>query len=209
MTAVPLLLQPQRRAQWRALFDTVALGLPAALVVGVLGWRVAGWGLAILLALLTLAAVVGLGVWRARRLDQSWLIRSLDARLAAFEDSAALLFADVRALDGFRALQRRRLEARAGEAASLDLNPPWSRRSIAVAWARLTNSSLRCWWRAAMLLSASSMRPSLLLTEMPGCIPTDPPDPAQHLSPPPSSSCPSRTLGPRTAHRYRCIGAAG
>ncbi|KPF77094.1 hypothetical protein IP78_13005, partial [Brevundimonas sp. AAP58] len=117
MTAVPLLLQPQRRAQWRALFDTVALGLPAALVVGVLGWRVAGWGLAILLALLTLAAVVGLGVWRARRLDQSWLIRSLDARLAAFEDSAALLFADVRALDGFRALQRRRLEARAGEAA--------------------------------------------------------------------------------------------
>jgi hypothetical protein len=135
MTAVPLLLQPQRRAQWRTLIDTLALGLPAALVSGVLGWRVSGWGLAILLVLLTLAAVVGLGVWRARRLDQGWLIRSLDARLAAFEDSAALLFADVRALDGFRALQRRRLEARAGEAARLDLNPPWSRRPIALAWA--------------------------------------------------------------------------
>lgn len=161
MTAIPLLLQPQRRAQWRALIDTLALGLPAALVLGVLGWRVGGWGVAILLAFLTLAAVVGLGVWRARRLDQGWLIRSLDARLAAFEDSAALLFADVRALDGFRSLQRRRLETRAQEAASLDLNPPWSRRLIAVAWAAavvLTAAILL--WPATRTESAASTDPA-------------------------------------------------
>jgi hypothetical protein len=161
MTAIPLLLQPQRRAQWRALIDTLALGLPATLVVGILGWRVGGWGLTILLAFLTLAAVVGLGVWRARRLDQSWLIRSLDARLAAFEDSAALLFADGRALDGFRALQRRRLEARAGEAASLDLNPPWSRRPIAVAWAAaVVLAAAILLWPAARTESATSTDPA-------------------------------------------------
>ncbi|MCA3701167.1 MAG: DUF4175 domain-containing protein, partial [Brevundimonas sp.] len=134
MTAVPLLIQPQRRAQWRALIDTAALGLPAALVAGVLGWRVTGWVVAALLVLLALGVVMGLGVWRARRLDQSWLIRSLDTRLAVFEDSAALLFADVRGLDGFRALQRRRLEARAVEAVRLDLRAPWSWRPITAAW---------------------------------------------------------------------------
>jgi hypothetical protein len=134
VTAVPLLIQPQRRAQWRALIDTAAFGLPLALVVGVLGWRLAGWGLAALLTLLAVGVVVGLGVWRARQLDQGWLIRSLDARLAAFEDSAALLFADVRGLDGFRALQRKRLEARAAEAARLDLRAPWSSRAITLAW---------------------------------------------------------------------------
>ncbi|WP_029414761.1 DUF4175 family protein [Brevundimonas bacteroides] len=134
MTAIPLLLQPQRRAQWRALFDTLAVGLPVAIVAGALGWRLAGWSVAALLVLLTLGLVTGLGIWRARRLDQGWLIRSLDARLSAFEDSAALLFADVRALDGFRALQRRRLETRAEEAARLDLRPDWSLRPIAMAW---------------------------------------------------------------------------
>lgn len=161
MTAVPLLLQPQRRAQWRALFDTLALGLPVALGLGVLGWRVGGWGVAVILTLLTLATMVGLGIWRARRLDQSWLIRSLDARLAAFEDSAALLFADVRALDGFRALQRRRLEARAEEAAKLDLNPPWSRRSIAVAWAAaMVLAAAILLWPAARTESAASTDPA-------------------------------------------------
>jgi len=150
MTAIPLLLQPQRRAQWRALLDTLALGLPLAIVAGALGWRLAGWGVAALLVLLTGGVVVGLGVWRARRLDQGWLICSLDARLSAFEDSAALLFADVRALDGFRALQRRRLEARAEEAARLDLRPDWSLRPIAIAWgAALIVTVAILFWPAA------------------------------------------------------------
>ena len=78
---------------------------------------------------------------------------------------------------------------------------------IGVAWARLTRRYLRCWWQAAMLLLVSSRRLPFL-TEMPVRIPTDLPAPAQPLPPSaPSFSRSSRTLGPRTAHRYRCIAA--
>jgi hypothetical protein len=169
VTAVPFLILPQRRAQWRALIDTAALGLPAALVAGVLGWRVSGWVVAALLMLLALGAVVGLGVWRARRLDQSWLIRSLDARLAVFEDSAALLFADVRGLDGFRALQRRRLEARAVEAVRLDLRAPWSLRPISAAWSA---AAVLC---VAILLWPSATPPSAASPDPPRFAAAGPP----------------------------------
>ena len=169
VTAVPLLIQPQRRAQWRALIDTAALGLPAALVAGVLGWRVTGWVVAALLVLLALGVVMGLGVWRARRLDQSWLIRSLDTRLAVFEDSAALLFADVRGLDGFRALQRRRLEARAVEAVRLDLRAPWSWRPITAAWSA---AAVLC---VAILLWPSATPPSAASPDLPRSAAAGPP----------------------------------
>ena len=82
---------------------------------------------------------------------------------------------------------------------------------IDVAWARLTRRYLVCWWRAAMLLLASSRRLTFL-TEMPERIPYVLPDPEQPLPPPPqqlppTSSRPTRSLGPRTAHRYRCVAA--
>ena len=138
MTALPLLSAPQRRARWRALFDTAAMGLAGVMLAGAIGWRLSGVAGLAAMVVVGLAAVVAVGAWRARRLDRDWLVRSLDARLPGFEDSAALLFADARLLDGFRSLQRQRLEGRLPEAARLDLRPAWSRRPIAVAWSVAT-----------------------------------------------------------------------
>lgn len=134
MTAAHLLIAPQRRAQWRALLDTAAIGLAGVMLAGAIGWRLLGAPGLVPMVLIAFAAVFGLGVARARRLDRGWLVRALDARLPGFEDSAALLFADARMLDGFRSLQRQRLERRLSEAARLDLRAAWSRRLIAMAW---------------------------------------------------------------------------
>lgn len=147
MTTAPLLCEPQRRAQWRALFDTAAMGLAGVMLAGAIGWRLfEAPGLATMVVV-GLATIVALGVARARRLDRGWLVRSLDARLPGFEDSAALLFTDAGMLDGFRSLQRQRLEMRLSEAARLDLRPAWSRRPIALAWgvATLLTVALLAW----------------------------------------------------------------
>jgi hypothetical protein len=138
MTVVPLLIEPQRRAQWRILIDTAAIGLAGVMLAGAVGWRLLGGPGLVGVIVLGLAVVVAVGAWRARRLDRDWLVRSLDARLPGFEDSAALLFADIATLGGFRSLQRHRLEARLPEAAQLDLRPAWSRRPILVAWSAAT-----------------------------------------------------------------------
>jgi hypothetical protein len=138
MTAAPLLIEPQRRAQWRILIDTAAIGLAGAMLAGAIGWKLFGGIGLIGSVLLGLAITVTVGSLRARRLDRDWLVRSLDARLPGFEDSAALLFVDAGMLGGFRSLQRQRLEARLPEAARLDLRPARSRRPIALAWSIAT-----------------------------------------------------------------------
>lgn len=138
MTTVPLLSEPQRRAQWRALSDAAAMGLAGVMLAGAIGWRLFGAAGLATVVVVGLALVFAVGAKRALRLDRDWLIRSLDARLPRFEDSAALLFADARMLDGFQSLQRQRLETRLPEAARLDLRAAWSRRQIAVAWGGAT-----------------------------------------------------------------------
>ena len=42
MTAVTILIERQRAAQWRTLLDTLALGVPAALIAGALAGRMSG-----------------------------------------------------------------------------------------------------------------------------------------------------------------------
>lgn len=135
MTAAPILLDRQRDAQWRAVADTLAIGLPAVLVMSVLGWRVSGLAGLAVLALAGLCALTALAVARARRLDRDWLIGALDARLPRFEDSSALLFRDPHDLPGLIGLQRARIEGRVDEARAVDLRPAWSRRPIAASWA--------------------------------------------------------------------------
>ena len=135
MTAVPVLLDRQRDAQWRTVADTVAIGLPAILVTSALGWRLFGLAALLALALAGLCVLAILSVMRARRLDRDWLIGALDSRLPRFEDSSALLFCDRSGLSGLVGLQRARLESRVDEARAVDLRPAWSRRPIAVSWA--------------------------------------------------------------------------
>ncbi|MFC5344333.1 DUF4175 family protein [Brevundimonas staleyi] len=134
MTAVPALTGHQTAARLRANLDTVALGLPAVLVAAALGWRLLGTTGAVVAAVLGLAALAAVSVWRARRYDRRWLIGALDARIPRFEDSTALLFRDRASVSGLTALQRDRLESRVHEAAAMDLRPGWSGRPIAIAW---------------------------------------------------------------------------
>ena len=140
MSALSFSLRQQTAARRRVVVDWLAVGLPLALAAGGLAWRFLGMWAGVALGLAFLAATVVLALWRARRLNRSWLIAQLNARIPRFEDSAGLLFSDPGALDGFARLQRDRLEARAAEAEAVDLRPPWSRRAIVAAWSALALS---------------------------------------------------------------------
>jgi hypothetical protein len=111
----------------------VLLGAPLVLVLAVLGWALAG--LAAGAAVLALGAgVLGWAASRsAARFDQSWLVRRLNAREAALEDSAALVFAPA-TRSAFEALQASRIAARVAEIDPASLADRWPRRRIALAW---------------------------------------------------------------------------
>ncbi|MGV3577909.1 DUF4175 family protein [Brevundimonas sp.] len=164
MTAVPILLGHQTAARLRANLDTVALGLPAVLIVAALGWRLLGATGAVVAAVLGLAALAAASVWRARRYDRRWLIGALDARIPRFEDSTALLFRERSSVSGLTALQRDRLESRVHEAAAVDLRPGWSGRPIAIAWgaAVLLIAAILLWpaSNGADTKSAAAARPA-------------------------------------------------
>lgn len=134
MTAVPVLMNHRRAARSRIGLDTLAMALPGGVVAMALGWRLFGPGGIIIAAILGLAVMVAVIVWRARPFDQGWLIGALDDHVPRFEDSTALLFRDRATLSGLVVLQRDRLESRIGEAYGVDLRPGWSGRPIAVAW---------------------------------------------------------------------------
>jgi hypothetical protein len=134
MTAFPVLLAQRRAARRRAALDTAAIGLPLVLLATAVAWRLAGMWALLAVGALGIAALAFVASRRARRLDSGWMIGELDRRIARFEDSSALLFADARDLGGFASLQRGRLEARIAEAATVDLRPAWSRRWIASSW---------------------------------------------------------------------------
>ncbi len=120
-----------RAARQRSMLDTIAVGLPIVLALGVATWRLAGVTAA--LGAMTLGALaLGWAAWkRTRRFDPAWLTAALDASAPALEDSSDLLLRPREALEGLAALQQARLQARLTEAAALDLRPGWSRRWIA------------------------------------------------------------------------------
>ena len=141
-------LTPSRR---RVRLDTLLLGLPVLLLAGALVWRLAGLVPAAILLLLGAGLLGALIVRRARRFDQVWLVRRLDASRADLEDSSGLLFADPQALGPLQRLQRARLDQRLGQGVPLELVPDWSRRAIMALWtvALLGIAALLLWPRSS------------------------------------------------------------
>lgn len=113
-----------RPARRRAILATLAIGVPLALALAL-------WSLP--LAAVVLLATIGAAVWRARRFDRRWLVRSLNAHHAAAQDSADLLFADPATLGPLQRLQLARVSAAIPEEAS-DLAERWPVRFIVAAW---------------------------------------------------------------------------
>lgn len=123
-----------RAARLRAWLDSAAIGAPAVLAAAALGWRAMG-GLGLALAAAFAVLLAGLMAWRrAARQDGRLLAARLDARSAALEDSAQLLFQKAGALEGLAALQRQRLEARLARGLCVDPRPYWSGHAIAASW---------------------------------------------------------------------------
>lgn len=135
MSAEALTARWARPARARVVAATLALGLPAAVVVGLVS---------LVLAAAVAAAVAAAAWWRASRLGEGWLVRRLDARRADLEDSAALLFADPAALGPVQRLQQARVSRRI-DAVATDLADPWPWRAIAAAWA-VAAVVVAAWW---------------------------------------------------------------
>ena len=124
-------LAPARR---RAAVDTALVWAPLVLVLAALGFALGG-----VLAAIAALAVGGMALaWAAReaanRLDRHWLVRRLNARETALEDSAALVFA-AGDLAPMERLQAERIAARVAAIDPASLADAWSQRRIAVAWA--------------------------------------------------------------------------
>lgn len=124
-------LAPARR---RAVSETLLLWSPLALVAAALAVVLGGvWeGSAALViggAALAFAARAA-----ASRFDRQWLVRRLNAREAALEDSAALVFA-ADGLAPMEQIQATRIAARLATIDPVSLTDDVSQRRIAVAWA--------------------------------------------------------------------------
>jgi hypothetical protein len=129
MSAQTVLRRARLHAQRHALAGIALLAAPWLLALAVLAWRFGehAWSW---LPLAALAAAAG--AWagtRVQRMDTRWLLRTLDARRADMEDSAALLLDPATARSSLAALQRDRLRARI-EATPPDLRQPWNRRLL-------------------------------------------------------------------------------
>ena len=134
MTLHPVLRRQRGAVRLRLLLEALAIGLPIVLAVGAVAWRLFGLPGALGVAM-AIAGLMGfIAARRAQSYGDAWLAARLDAASPHFEDSSDLLFRDSASLNGFAALQRRRLEARLNDAHGLDLRPDWSRRRILGAW---------------------------------------------------------------------------
>lgn len=124
-----------RPVRWRVRAQVAALGLPLVLALAALVWRLVGVEAALAVLLTGLAVVAALAARAARRFDQRWLLRRLDAERADIEDSADLLLADPEGLGVLQRLQRQRLMARLAAGPMLARQPLWDGRRLALGWA--------------------------------------------------------------------------
>ncbi|WP_343223377.1 hypothetical protein [Lysobacter sp. KIS68-7] len=147
MSAVTLLRDALRRARARRGFDVALACLPWIAIATVLAWRLEGWRAASLVALVSIAAMVTLARHRIRRLDNTWLVRELDAQRPELEDSTDLLFAPPDKLTPLERLQVTRLQSRLEAGRAIDVRPGWSKRAIVLglAFAALSITAILAW----------------------------------------------------------------
>ena len=140
-----------RLAQVRghALLGQLLLG--AAIPVGIGGvlWRVASPGIAISVAIFSIALLAFLAWRRMRAFDTTWLVRQLDARRTDLDDSTDLLLAPPATLNPLQQLQQARVRERLRTTPAPDLRAPWPWPRIAAAWiAALVVIALALLWPA-------------------------------------------------------------
>ncbi len=128
-------------------------------------WRFGGAPSAASIAALGLVALVLLS-WRSTRaLGRDWLVRSLDDRETALQDSADLLFAPATALNPLQTLQQARVRAALERHASLDLREPWPHKRIFVSMLAAAGAAIvLCFWQPTTLQTetASTTVPAAL-----------------------------------------------
>jgi hypothetical protein len=147
MNATTMLRDALRAARMRRMADTAWLALPGLAVAIAIA---AKWGgaLAAVAALAAGATATALlARHRARRFDERWLVRELDARRPDLEDSTDLLFASPDALSPLQRLQRGRVQARVEGGAPTDLRPRWSFApgAIGLAFAAFAVAAIALW----------------------------------------------------------------
>ncbi|WP_031373385.1 hypothetical protein [Lysobacter antibioticus] len=132
MTAATILAGRLRSARTRRALDLALCLLPSVVVGAALAWRLWGVSAALSLAAVLCAALAAF-VWsKARRLDEAWLARRLNATRSDMDDSADLLFASGEDLNGLQRLQQARLRERIETANGPELGPGWSARRLLV-----------------------------------------------------------------------------
>jgi hypothetical protein len=155
------------RARRRRIAVQWALWLPWIFVAAYAAWRFAGVPSAALIAAIGLVAPVMLSWRSSRTLDRDWLVRSLDDREAALQDSADLLFAPATALNPLEALQQARVRAALERHASLDLREPWPHKRILFSMLAAAGAATLLWfWQPVSLQTetASTSAPTTIET---------------------------------------------
>lgn len=141
---VALWARPARLQSWRR---DATIGVPLALLLAAIGWRLFGPGPAVTLLILGIGAVAIVAFLRARRFDRRWLIAALDASRRDLEDSSDLLFADSTALSPLQRIQHHRIAMRADAGPMPLLDPPRHPRLIVgIAIASLTVAAAILLW---------------------------------------------------------------
>ena len=133
-------------ARRRRVLGEIALWLPLAAAAIFIAHRAAGLPMALAIAVPAFALLGWRIVAAWRGIDRAWLVRRLDARDPALQDSADLLFADEAALGALQRLQRARVR-QSLEARAPDLREPWPARRIVPALAvAIVASAIAAFW---------------------------------------------------------------
>lgn len=178
--------RPARMSAWR---DTAAIGVPVAILLAAIAWRLGGGMVSFAVGGLALVTAGLVARQTSRRFDRRWLIAALDGARRDLEDSSDLLFADTATLTPLQRIQRDRIAARTDAAPMPPLAVPRDRRTLAaIAAVGLIAAALVVWW---------PQRPGTALTPATEGLPTLPGVPrlvaqALEIVPPAYTGLPAR-----------------